>query len=155
MDFPAAAIASHCSGVLATILRACTGPFEATSSDKTEFTILWRARGVLVEANAGETTITLKWVSEFGGTLCMYDSLRTSRCVGERDSVSFFVIASLTGKLACREVDDVLRLVADTDIVPCTIRERRGEVTSKRRAAAQTIMFIHLLTVLRRRLIVE
>eukprot|EP00568_Trieres_chinensis_P005369 CAMPEP_0183306858 /NCGR_PEP_ID=MMETSP0160_2-20130417/15025_1 /TAXON_ID=2839 ORGANISM="Odontella Sinensis, Strain Grunow 1884" /NCGR_SAMPLE_ID=MMETSP0160_2 /ASSEMBLY_ACC=CAM_ASM_000250 /LENGTH=110 /DNA_ID=CAMNT_0025470327 /DNA_START=90 /DNA_END=421 /DNA_ORIENTATION=- len=78
-------------------LAAWTGPPVAISSDRTEFTIRCRARGVLAESNDLETTTTLKCDSDPGGTLCMWLSLRTSRWSGAKASVSFAVISFATG----------------------------------------------------------
>ena len=76
----------HCSGVLVTIERACTGP--CNSSFKISFTRRCRCKGVGSLTNWSLTTITLKWVSEVAGTLCIWDSLRISRCSGCNSLVS-------------------------------------------------------------------
>jgi len=56
--------------------------------------------------------MTLKCVSELGGTLCMWDSLRTSRwCSGANAAVSFSVMVAATGKLDAGDVLIVFRAV--------------------------------------------
>ena len=68
---------SHCAGVLATILRACTGPSVAISFASMEFTILCRPNP-FTSSNLLETTTTLKCVSAFLGLLEQFTAVRVS-----------------------------------------------------------------------------
>ena len=74
---PSANIFSHWVGFFATMLNAWTGP--ANSFSNTEWISRCRWMGLLTVSNFCETTTTLKCVSEFAGTLCIWDSLITSR----------------------------------------------------------------------------
>lgn len=51
-------------------------------------------------SNLSDTTSTLKCVSEPLGTLCIYDSLTTSKCTGCKFSFNVAIIASSTGPTA-------------------------------------------------------
>lgn len=109
---------SHWSGVRATMERACTP--DANSSLKAAFTRRWRLmRGTF--SKVGETTRTLKCVSEPGGTLCIKDSLTICKWTGWKASTSFFFMADSTAPsedILCKGsplllwndgVDDILR----------------------------------------------
>jgi hypothetical protein len=61
---PLSNLSLHFSGVIATMLRACTGPSAATSSFNASLTSLCRDIGVRASLNFSDTTTTLKWVSE-------------------------------------------------------------------------------------------
>ena len=61
---PFATFCCHLSGVIATMLNACTGPSAATSSESVAFTSRWRAMGVRASLNLSDITMTLKCVSE-------------------------------------------------------------------------------------------
>ena len=61
---PLSTLSRHFSGVIATMLRACTGPSAATSSFNASLTSLCRDIGVRASPNLSEMTTTLKWVSE-------------------------------------------------------------------------------------------
>ena len=81
---------SHCSGVFATIDKACT-PL-ANSSLKHSFTDRWRANNGF-SLNQSETTTTLKCVSDPAGTLWFLLSLIMSKCMGLNFSDNFCWIA--------------------------------------------------------------
>ncbi len=53
-------------------------------------------------AKASLTTVTLKWDSEPGGTLCMWLSLTTSRCKGANRAPSLDSIICWTDIIALR-----------------------------------------------------
>ena len=89
LDFP------HCSGVFATMDNAWTPP--ASSSPNTLFTA-WCLFKSFTSSKSVLITTTLKWVSLFRGTLCMWLSLRISKCVGENALVSFSRIDRSIGK---------------------------------------------------------
>lgn len=74
------------------LFQAVSLSFPKFKDDKEEHTLM---RGTF--SNVGETTRTLKCVSEPGGTLCIKDSLTTIRCTGWKASTSFFFIADSTG----------------------------------------------------------
>ena len=76
---------SHWDGVLATMERACMPFSNSTSSALFTSRCLWIR---LIASNSFDTTTTLKCVSLFLGTLCIWLSLRTWRCVGFTKSVS-------------------------------------------------------------------
>lgn len=58
------------------------------------------------DSNFADTTRTLKCVSESFGTLCINDSLTTSRCMGSSLAVIASVIAFSMGPLV---FDDIFR----------------------------------------------
>ena len=57
---PLSTLSRHFSGVIATMLRACTGPPVATSSFNASLTSLCRDIGVRASLNISEMTTTLK-----------------------------------------------------------------------------------------------
>ena len=140
---PFSCIPCHCLGVLATILKACTGP--SNSSRRMVLTNRCRCRGVLCCWKRSLTTTTLKWVSELAGliphnqhthtqvrqrrgyvvcgattrtthTLCMWDSFRTSRCKGWSSSDNFCSMDAETGNV---EDDDDIVCTQRSSSCPC------------------------------------
>jgi hypothetical protein len=139
-------MACHCAGVLAIILKACTGPFSSTA--KAAFTSRWRATGLLALANCSDTTTTLKCVSEFFGTLCMCDSFRTTRCEGSNAWVSFSVMEASTGSIFCWE-DDVAvdMLMRCRPTTPTTGAVAGAEAVREKRAAVAVAVAVPELLV--------
>ena len=80
-------------------MKAVVAAFNQEKALVGAFSVITNLRMELFEA------LTLKWVSEPRGTLCMYDSLMTSTCTGARHSVSLDWMAAATGPGAELELD--------------------------------------------------
>ena len=101
-------VLAHWTGVLAEIDNAWTGP----SNSFSRALLTKRCLAInLWSSNTDDTTVTLKCVSEPVGTLCLKDSLTTSRWSGENAAVNFWMMEVSTVVVA------IVRMLADRKVL--------------------------------------